>query len=283
MSDRFMGAWRVTEYVYDPDGTYAGQLQQWRELLQLGDGKVRVVQRCEVSAELTHHPMSAFAGEWVFDLSIDGPQRHYHGPDVLGAGYQWAEGVMTGRGRWPRFGHDFVSFGFLDDDGVQITGGLFHDAGVPFVRIVGVAHEVKAVGDWPQLPLLELKSMAKSDGSLAAIVGDATYQVWVAMLGKLGPDGRTHRIAPLVAGMLTYAAECASATQGETPLADALLDQDEVYDADSVPRALRAATRQLFDDANVAALRRNAKGSAYSVLDAALEEFVHWYDMPWEW
>lgn len=40
--------------------------------------------------------------------------------------------------------------------------------------------------------------------SLDAVVGPDTYSVWVNMLRALVPQGRTHRLAPLVAGMLQY-------------------------------------------------------------------------------
>ncbi|MCI0608598.1 MAG: hypothetical protein L0Z71_06005 [Anaerolineae bacterium] len=45
----------------------------------------------------------------------------------------------------------------------------------------------------------------KSKRSLQAVVGEATYAVWVDMLRELVPDGRTHRLSVVVAGMLQYA------------------------------------------------------------------------------
>ena len=47
--------------------------------------------------------------------------------------------------------------------------------------------------------------MASQKQSLQAVVGQLKYATWVDMLRRLVPDGRTHRLAPLVAGMLQYA------------------------------------------------------------------------------
>lgn len=62
----------------------------------------------------------------------------------------------------------------------------------------------------------------KSKRSLQDVVGKETYQVWVEMLRKLVPDGRTYRLSVVVAGMLHYA----------TALAEEF-DEDEL-DEDSV-------------------------------------------------
>jgi len=41
----------------------------------------------------------------------------------------------------------------------------------------------------------------KSARSLVTVVGPEVYGSWVSMLRVLVPDGRTHRLAPLVAAM----------------------------------------------------------------------------------
>ncbi len=60
--------------------------------------------------------------------------------------------------------------------------------------------------------------------SLAAVVGDDVYGVWVAMLGRVGPAGRTHRLAVVIAAMLQHAALVASEARarrrGRDPGAD---------------------------------------------------------------
>ena len=45
----------------------------------------------------------------------------------------------------------------------------------------------------------------KGSRSLRDVVGPEVYQTWIDMLHRLVPDGRTHRLAPVVAAMLQYA------------------------------------------------------------------------------
>ena len=151
MGDRFAGAWLVTEYVYDPDGRFAGIVRQRRTLQPSAENRTRVTQVCEPEARLAGHPMHAFAGEWVFDLLVDGSRRLYTGPDVVGHGVEWSPGAMTSQGVWPRFGHAFESYAVLVTPERQITGGFFSVAGRSVADIVGVA--VPDRGDWPDLDL----------------------------------------------------------------------------------------------------------------------------------
>lgn len=154
MSDRFTGDWLVSEYVHNADGSFAGVIKQRRKLQSLGDGRTRVIQQCAPGAELNGHPMAAFAGEWVFELTRDGRARRYHGADVVGMGLAWGENCITGRGVWPRFGHNFTSFGVLVSPERQITGGKFYNAGEMIANIVGVA--VPETVDAPDaFPILE--------------------------------------------------------------------------------------------------------------------------------
>jgi len=144
--DRFLGAWRVLEHVYDP-GTarLVGLVHQERRLesIDLDDGRpaIRVTQVCRPDDDLVQggHPMAGFAGEWVFDLVVEAPHRRYLGPDVVGSATQWAPGAMTGQGIWPRFGHTFDSWSLLVHPERQLTGGWFHVAGRPVATIIGVA------------------------------------------------------------------------------------------------------------------------------------------------
>ena len=137
--DPFSGAWLVTEHVYDPGGTYRGLVAQRRLLEPVDGGRVRVVQHCEPSPELDGHPMAAFAGDWTFELEVDGTRRRYLGPDVMGAATEWQPGTMTGRGIWPRFGYEFESYSVLVAPDRQLTGGFFSLAGRSVADIVGVA------------------------------------------------------------------------------------------------------------------------------------------------
>lgn len=135
----FGGSWLVTESVYDPDGGLAGVNYQRRRLETLPGGRIRVTQTCDPSPELDDHPLGRFRGAWVFDMSIDGQARRYHGPDVVGVGLTWGAGVMTGRGLWPRLGVTFTSYAMLASPERQITGGVFSVAGRTVAEIVGVA------------------------------------------------------------------------------------------------------------------------------------------------
>lgn len=279
----FMGSWLVTEYVYNEDGSFAGVVHQRRTLHRLENGRIRVTQVCEPEAALRGHAMAAFAGEWVFELAVDGKRRHYLGKDVVGMGIQYVDGIMTGKGRWPRFGPEFVSFGFLTAADQQITGGLFHHNGCFVANIIGTATQDSV--SWPEIEMLSAEiNMKKQADSLATIVGEPTYKVWVQMLSELVPEGRTHRLALLVAGMLQYAAQVAEVDEdSDDPLAHAFTTMYEAYDAGSVPKVIYRSAEQLFFDANVAYDRHSSRGTHYSILEEALEEFVRWHDMPWEY
>lgn len=64
--------------------------------------------------------------------------------------------------------------------------------------------------------------MTRKNQSLQAVVGAQTYATWVDMLRRLVPDGRTHRLAPLVAGMRQYATLVAIETTAENEVIDML-------------------------------------------------------------
>ena len=151
-SDPFGGVWLVTEHVYDLDGTYRGSVIQRRGVEPASEGRFRVVQQCEPSPELDGHPMADFAGDWVFDMEVDGAERRYLGPDVVGASTEWSPGAMSGRGVWPRFGYEFESYSVLVAPDRQLTGGFFSLAGRSVADIVGVAVPESA-GIEPRLDL----------------------------------------------------------------------------------------------------------------------------------
>ena len=65
----------------------------------------------------------------------------------------------------------------------------------------------------------QVKAAAKEKSrSFSGVVGADTYEVWVSMLRKLVPDGRTHRLAVMLAGMLQYAVVMAAAKKTPLPL-----------------------------------------------------------------
>ncbi len=183
--DPFSGAWLVTEHVYDPDGTYRGSVAQRRQVEQAGRDRFRVAQHCEPSPELDGHPMAGFAGNWVFDMEIDGAERRYLGPDVVGAGTEWSPGAMTGRGAWPRFGYEFESYSVLVAPDRQLTGGFFSLAGRSVADIVGVAVPESA-GVEPRLDLSAPVPEVEGHWPLRRIVGPL-------LVASDQPSARRHR------------------------------------------------------------------------------------------
>lgn len=119
--------------------------------------------------------------------------------------------------------------------------------------------------------------------SLAEVVGAETYQTWVRMLAALVPGGRTHRLAPLVAAMLQYATEQAGSLEGdEGGLALSLLAAGEASDPSEIKDLIHDAVVRLFKDAGVDYERTGSRGQRYSIADDAYEEYLHWFNMPWE-
>jgi len=132
-------------------------------------------------------------------------------------------------------------------------------------------------------PLFE--STKPIERSLKPIVGEKTYAVWVEMLKQLVPDGRTHRLSVVVAGMLQYASKIAYEKFGSEPkegsVAASLLFAGETGEEESVSE-LSDIIEQLFDDAKVRHARKSSRGDEYSIIDSAVMEYIHWHDMPWE-
>ena len=121
--------------------------------------------------------------------------------------------------------------------------------------------------------------------SLRDVVGQEVYDLWLDMLRQLVPDGRTHRLAPMIAGMLQYAADVAIQKFGDEPEEDTaaycLLGADEICEPDEAGD-LQDLVAQLFKDADVQYERANSRGEGYSVAESVIYEYIHWYDMPWE-
>lgn len=121
--------------------------------------------------------------------------------------------------------------------------------------------------------------------SLQDVVGENTYSVWVDMLRRLVPDGRTHRLSVLLAGMLQYALTLAEE-----------LDEDELEDdsvalslihanemgPDEIKDELHDVMTRLFNEAGVTFDRVSKRGEPYSIADQAYDEFARWYDYPWD-
>ncbi|GAB4490734.1 MAG: hypothetical protein Fur0016_02910 [Anaerolineales bacterium] len=153
----FLGNWLVSEYVYTPCGEWVGLVRQRRSLQRQGE-HIRVLQVCEPletpphlspRAKETAEVINRRTGTFLFDLELNGQSRRYLGPDVLGGGFAWKEGVLTARGIWPRFGCNFTSYSFLLHPQRQLTGGKFFQANYEIATLVGVA--VPETQEWPQL------------------------------------------------------------------------------------------------------------------------------------
>jgi hypothetical protein len=124
-----------------------------------------------------------------------------------------------------------------------------------------------------------------SKRSLEDVVGKETYSVWVNMLHELVPNGRTHRLSVIIAGMLQYAFTIAEGLDedrlDEGSVASSLRKASEMG-PDEVKRDLHDVVKRLFADAGVMFDRMSARGGHYIIADEAYEEFVRWYDYPWE-
>ena len=126
---------------------------------------------------------------------------------------------------------------------------------------------------------------ARTTRTLKNVVGADTYKVWVAMLRDLVPTGRTQRLGPMIAGMLQYAASRASESklrEVEGTEAWSLMVASEIVDPDEARDYLEDLLACLFKDARVKANRVSARGTRYSVIEEAIQEFVRWDLMPWE-
>lgn len=137
-------------------------------------------------------------------------------------------------------------------------------------------HETQAKTATPKIRIQSLKT----------VVGSEVYNTWVSMLHTLVPDGRTHRLAPLVAAMLQYALSVTDEERddetSDNSLAQSLIDSAEASDPEEVKALLHDAVDRLFKDAKVGYRRTSARGEQYSLADEAYEEYVRWFDMPWE-
>lgn len=126
----------------------------------------------------------------------------------------------------------------------------------------------------------------ESERSFRSIVGQKTYSVWVDMLKKLVPTGRTHRLAPMIAGLMQYAYSIGEEKYGDQPdegsVYHSLFMAAEAYSPEEVEEYLLDVQVQLFEDAGIGYRRVNSQGASYSIVENALYEYIHWYDMPWE-
>ena len=126
----------------------------------------------------------------------------------------------------------------------------------------------------------------KSKRSLQDVVGKETYAVWVDMLRELVPDGRTHRLSVVVAGMLHYALDKAMEikhrNEEEHSVAMSLIDADDAGNPDDIKELIHDVVDKLFKDAGVDYERVSKRGEHYSIADEVYNEFAGWFDYPWD-
>ena len=126
----------------------------------------------------------------------------------------------------------------------------------------------------------------KSKRSLQDVVGKETYAVWVDMLRELVPDGRTHRLSVVIAGMLEYAVDKSmlieDRNEEEHSVAMSLIDASDTSDPDAIKEFIHDVVDRLFKDAGVEYERVSKRGEHYSIADEIYNEFSGWYDYPWD-
>lgn len=121
--------------------------------------------------------------------------------------------------------------------------------------------------------------------SLEKIVGERVYSTWVDMLRRLVPDGRTHRLAPVIAAMLHYALRISHENYGDNPqegtVAHALYYSDGASYVEG-KGVLLPVVERLLKDSKVEYKRTSSRGERYSIAEEAVREYLNWYNMPWE-
>lgn len=126
----------------------------------------------------------------------------------------------------------------------------------------------------------------KTKRSLQDVVGKETYDVWVDMLRELVPEGRTHRLCVVVAGMLEYAVgrsmQIKHMNEEEHSVAMSLIDTTDTGDPENIKALIHDIVDRLFKDAGVEYERVSKRGERYSIADETYNEFSIWYDYPWD-
>jgi len=117
------------------------------------------------------------------------------------------------------------------------------------------------------------------------VVGSKNYIIWLEMLKRLVPYGRTHRLSIVVASMLQVAYEIAQEKEESNAKArqlSSIFESAFEHDEENGMNPLLKITEQVFKDAGVGFKRVNRKGQGYSVAEEAVYQFLNWDSMPWE-
>src|SRR5437773_1747408 len=109
-----------------------------------------------------------------------------------------------------------------------------------------------------------------TSNGLKVVVSEQVYSVWLDMLRRLVPEGRTHRLAPTIAAMLQYATDIASEKYGDDVEEGSVASRlRAAYDSND-EELLLPFVQKLFDDAGVQYKRRSKAGVDYSVAEEAV-------------
>jgi len=117
------------------------------------------------------------------------------------------------------------------------------------------------------------------------VVGSKNYNVWLMMLKRLVPYGRTHRLSVVVASMLQVTYEIAQDKEESNAKArqlSSIFENAHENDEENGIGPLLKITEQVFRDAGVGFKRVNRKGQGYSIAEKAVYQFLNWDAMPWE-
>lgn len=117
------------------------------------------------------------------------------------------------------------------------------------------------------------------------VVGSKNYSVWLGMLKRLVPNGRTHRLSVVVASMLKFSYEIAQEREESNAKArklSSIFESAFEHDEENGIEPLLKITEQVFKDAGVGFKRVNRKGQGYSIAEEAVYQFLNWDAMPWE-
>jgi hypothetical protein len=111
--------------------------------------------------------------------------------------------------------------------------------------------------------------------------------VWLDMLRRVVPHGRTHRLSVMVGSFLQHAAGVAAEKWQARDLPEGspgarLLEAQEDGDPEAMIATIRSSAEQMFRGAGVRFRRVNRRGDPYNIAEDAASEFLRWEDMLWE-
>jgi len=137
----------------------------------------------------------------------------------------------------------------------------------------------------PVIPAVISSYKGRKKIMIKDVVGIKTYNVWVDMLKRLVPNGRTHRLSVIIGGMLQFVYEIAFEKAESNSKARKLYDHFqaayECSDEEYVDELIDIV-ENLFKDAGVEYYRHSSRGESYSIAEEAVNEFLRWKNMPWE-